>query len=220
MKLKYFVQYVLLFFAALFFALPIASAENFSAQEARIWANNKGQQILNIMTSINPEEKIKRLDEILYNDVDLDYAAQFAAGKYWRKMSAQQQAQYSSLFKQYTAALYKNYPLNLDKGEVTYTIDNVITQKESQFVHCTIFIKALEQKVNDASKGGIKVVFRLVKNNGKIQLRDLQIAESSFLRAYRERFYKMIYEDDDEEIDWFLEDLKQLIADMEKENTN
>lgn len=217
MKLKYFLQFITMFFIAIYSIA--ASAEVFSTDEAKTWTDGKGKEILDIMTSGDYAKKYKQLDNLLLNDVDLDYAARFVVGRYWKKMTPEQQAEYVPLFKRYTSALYKGYPLQLEKGEVTYTIDKVITDKESQFVHCTIFIKSVEKKVDDASKGGIKVVFRLVKNNGKIQVRDLQIAESSFLHAYRERFYKMIYEDNDEEIAWFLEDLQQITADMEEEKS-
>jgi len=217
MKLKYFLQFITVFFIAIYSIA--ASAEVFSTDEAKTWTDGKGKEILDIMTSGDYAEKYKQLDNLLLNDVDLDYAARFVVGRYWKKMTPEQQAEYVPLFKRYTSALYKGYPLQLEKGEVTYTIDKVITDKESQFVHCTIFIKSVEKKVDEASKGGVKVVFRLVKNNGKIQVRDLQIAESSFLHAYRERFYKMIYEDNDEEIAWFLEDLQQITADMEEEKS-
>ena len=214
MKLKYFLQLIILFFTAIFFA-SASYAADFTQDEARRWTDNKGKEILEILTSDNREDKFKQLDSLLYNDVDLDYAAHFVLGKYWKKMTPEQQNLYIPLFKQYTSALYKGYPTKLNKGAVTYTIDKVVTDKDSQFVHCSIFIESLEKKVDDASKGGIKTVFRLVKNNGKIQVRDLQITESSFLRAYRDRFYKMIHEDCDDDIDWFLEDLQDLIADME-----
>ena len=49
-------------------------------------------------------------------------------------------------------------------------------------------------------------------------VRDLKIGESSLLIAYRERFNKMIHDDNDDEIDWFLEDLENITADKEQEN--
>lgn len=217
MKLKYLLRFALVFFMTILGATA-GYAEDFTVAEAQTWTDGKGKEILEIMTSEKSAEKLQKLDSLLLNDVDLDYAARFVVGKYWRKMTPEQQEKYIPLFKRYTSALYKGYPLDLDKGDVTYTVDKVITDKDSQFVHCTIFIKQLEKNVDDASKGGVKVVFRLVKNNGKIQVRDLQITESSFLHAYRERFYKMIYEDNDEEIEWFLEDLQQLTDDMEEKN--
>ena len=49
-------------------------------------------------------------------------------------------------------------------------------------------------------------------------VRDLKIGESSLLIAYRERFNKMIHDDNDDEIEWFLEDLENITADKEEEN--
>ena len=49
-------------------------------------------------------------------------------------------------------------------------------------------------------------------------MRDLKIAESSLLVTYRERFNKMIHQDNDDEIDWFLDDLMALTEDKEREN--
>ena len=43
--------------------------------------------------------------------------------------------------------------------------------------------------------------------------------ENSFLISYRERFYQMIHEDNDDDIDWYLEDLENRIEDSEIENT-
>ncbi|MBR1825153.1 MAG: ABC transporter substrate-binding protein [Alphaproteobacteria bacterium] len=216
MKIKYFLQLIILFFSCVLFS-PLANAEDFSSEEARQWTDQKGQQILEILTLPDRTKKYAQLDELLFNDVDLDYASRFVVGKYWRKMTPEQQEKYKELFKSYTSALYKVYPTKLNRGAVTYTIDKVIKDKDSQYVHCTIFIESVEKNVDDDSKGGIHVVFRLVKNDGKIRIRDLQITESGFLRAYRERFYKMIHEDNDDDIEWFLDDLKELTADMEKE---
>ena len=61
-------------------------------------------------------------------------------------------------------------------------------------------------------------MFSLIRENGKIKVRDLKIAESSLLVTYRERFNKMIHQDNDDEIDWFLDDLMALTEDKEREN--
>ena len=217
MKLKCFLQFIILC-SITFFPLSVCAAD-FSSDEARAWMDQKGKEVLKIMTSFQREDKFKQLDTLLFNDVDLDYAGQFVVGKYWKKMTPEQQKKYIPLFKRYTSALYKEYPLTLDKGAVTYVIDKVIADNDSQYVYCTIYIASIEKNVDETSKDGVKVVFRLVLNNGKIQVRDLQIAESSFLRAYRERFYKMIHEDDDDDMEWFLDDLQELTIDMEKEIT-
>lgn len=214
--MKHFLQLIILFLTFCLTA-SFSSAADFSADEARTWVDNKGKQILEIMTSPERSQKFEQLDSLLYNDVDLDYAARFVVGKHWKNMTDEQKEKYSALFKKYTSALYKGYPTSLEHGEVTYSIDKVIPDKNSQFVHCTIFIKSVENNVDEASKGGIHVIFRLVKNDEHIQVRDIQITETSFLLAYRERFYKMLHDVDDD-IDWFLEDLAQMTADLEAEN--
>ena len=62
------------------------------------------------------------------------------------------------------------------------------------------------------------MIFSLVKQENKIMVRDLKIGESSLLIAYRERFYKILHQDNDDEIEWFLEDLENLTSDKEAEN--
>ncbi len=219
MKLKHCLYVMIFFISALFMPVASFAAESFTADEARAWADDKGREILEILTSNNLPEKYQRLDEILQNDVDLDHAAHFVMGKYWRQMTDEQRTEYMEIFKKYTSALYKGYPLEINKGDVTYTIDKILPDKDLQNVYCTVFVKAIEKSVDDSSKGGIHVIFALIKNNGKIQVRDLKITETGFLLAYRERFYKMLHEDCDDDIDWFLEDLKQTTDDMEAQNS-
>ncbi|MBQ7633502.1 MAG: ABC transporter substrate-binding protein [Alphaproteobacteria bacterium] len=219
MKLKHYLYLTIFFLCVLLLPLKSRAADDFTSAEARTWAEIKGREVLEILTSESSAEKYQKLDDILQNDVDLDHAARFVMGKYWRLMTDKQQSDYMDIFKRYTSALYKGYPIDIDKGDVTYTIDKVLPDKQLQNVYCTVFVKALEQRVDNASKGGIHIIFVLVKNDGKIKVRDLKITETSFLLAYRERFYKILHEDDDDDIDWFLEDLKQITADLEKENT-
>ena len=218
MKLKRYLYLLIFFLFAAVTPQRLFADETFTSQEAQDWANSKGREVLEILTSENSADKYAKLDEILQNDVDLEHAARFVVGKYWRQMTDEQRTEYLDIFKKYTSALYKGYPLDIDKGDVTYTVDKVLPDKQLQNVYCTVFVKALENRVDNASKGGIHVIFALIKNNGRIQVRDLKITETSFLLAYRERFYKMLHEDNDDDIEWFLEDLKQITSDMEQEN--
>lgn len=215
MKLKHFLQLIILFLSFFGFCLP-CMATSPSEQEAKVWAENKGHEILDILSEHDTEYKFAKLDEIADNDVDLDYAARFVVGKYWHQMTDAQKQNYTSLFKRYTKSLYKFYTLDLEKGEVAYSVDNALQTKAGTEVRCIIKINKLEKKLNNESKGGIKVVFLLTKINNKIKVRDLKIEESSFLRAYRERFYKMIHEDNEDEIDWFLETLEEIVRDNEE----
>ena len=215
MKLKYFLRLIILFLLFCSISSP-CFAQNLSAEEAENWALNKGHEILNILTTARGEDKFAKLDEIADNDVDLDYAAKFVVGKYWRQMSEEQKQKYLPLFKRYTKSLYKSYSLDLREGDVDFTVDKVLTNPEGADVYCSVKVKMIEQNVDDKSKGGVKAIFSLVKIDGRIKVRDLKIEESSFLNAYRDRFYKMIHEDSDDEIDWFLEDLETIVEDNEE----
>ena len=217
MKIKYFLQLITLFFI-LFVGANFSAQANIGENRARTWAQGKGEEILQILTSQDTEAKYNKLDQILTQDADLDYIAKFIMGKYWRLMTAEQQENYRQLFDRYIHAVYKSYPLDLQQGDVTFQIDKIISNANDTEVLCTIFIKNLEKVVDEKSAGGIKVIFRLVENGGKIQLRDLKIGESSLLLSFRNRFYKMIHEDSDDEIEWFLEDFATMIDDLEEKN--
>lgn len=215
MKLKHFLQLIILFLLFFGISLP-CRAENLSTREAQIWAENKGREILSILTAGGKDDKFAKLDEIADNDVDLQYAARFVVGKYWKQMSEKQKQKYVPLFKRYTKSLYKSYSLDLKDGDVEYSVDKALSTKTGVDVFCSVKIAEIEKNVDNNSKGGINAVFSLVKINNKIKVRDLKIEESSFLRAYRERFYKMIHEDNEDEIDWFLEELEAIVQDNEE----
>lgn len=218
MRLKYFLQ-LLTVLLGIFFSTS-AHCSFSQVEEARVWAKNKGEQILKILADKDLERKYTQLDKILFEDIDLDHAARFVAGRYWKKMDEQQRLVYVPLFKRYTAALYKSFPLDIPKDSLGYEIGKVQTNKDFIDVFCTINIKADNQNKNSADQQNVKmnVIFTLEKENDKIMVRDLKIGESSLLITYRERIYKMIHQDNDDEIEWFLEDFENITADKEEEN--
>ena len=61
----------------------------------------------------------------------------------------------------------------------------------------------------------VSVSFRLHKVDDRIKIVDVKVAESSLLLSYRGKFYEMIAQND-EEIDWFLEDLNDKTVSMER----
>ena len=209
MKIKYFLQLITLFLFILV-GTPVL-ADSLTSDEARNWAQNKGNELLSILTSPESNEKYEKLDNILLSDVDLEHAARFTVGKYWRQMTEVQQVRYVEVFKKYIMTIYRTYPLDISEGNVSFTIDRIISEKKHANIYATVYIKSVEQNVDQSSQGGINVIFVVSKNNNRIQLKDLKIAESSLLMSYRERFYKMIHEDNDDEIDWFITDLEEQV---------
>ena len=217
MKIKYFLQLIIMFLSISYTNVLLAST-SVPQNEAKNWANFKGEQILKILSDTNLTTKYKQLDKILYEDIDLDNAAKFVMGKHWRQMSDNQKEIYIPLFKRYISSLYKGYPLELKNGDIQYDVNRIIENKNTTDVFCNIKIKALENAVDEQSKGGFDVLFVLVKKQNKIMVQDMKIQESSLLLSFRDRFNKMIQVDSDGEIDWFLEDLEIIVSDSEKEN--
>lgn len=204
-------------FLCLIFAFT-AKSDSGSITEVRTWAEYKGAQILEILANKNLEQKYAALDKILYEDIDLNYAARFVVGRYWRQMSEEQKQIYVPLFKRYVAALYKSFPLDVPEGSIGYKIEKIIPSDTFYDVICSIDLAQQNSESKAENSGKIGVLFSLVKNNEKIVVRDLKIAASSLLVTYRERFEKMIHQDSDDEIDWFLEDLTTITEDKEREN--
>ena len=186
-----------------------------SADTAKYWAEAKGQQILSILAGEDTSEKHKALDIILSQDIDLDYAARFVVGKYWKTMTPEQQQKYVPLFRRYVTALYKNYPLDIPQGAVTFKIDKTIAAKDTVNVYGTIFINTTDKNLSNAQ--GFKVVFTLIEKDNHPKVRDLKIEESSLLLSFRDRFYQILHQDDGE-IEWFLEDFEALVYDAENKH--
>lgn len=216
--MKYFLRLIILF---LFMICSNATnaAENISTQEAKNWAQSKGEQILEILAEKDLPKKFGELDKILYEDIDLDHAARFSVGKYWRTMTEPQKETYVPLFKRYMSGIYKTYPLDIKKGDIGFNVGKIMPTKKGVDVNCTINLAMLKTADGEEkNQDGFPVIFALVKNNGHIQVQDLKIGESSLLLAFRDRFIKMIHNDSDDEIDWFLEDLTTIVQDTEEEN--
>jgi ABC-type transporter MlaC component len=216
MKIKSFLQLIILFFGIFCYSADNAAA--LTPVQAKSWAEQKGEQILQILSAPSSAQKYAELDTILAQDIDLDHAAKFVVGKYWRQMTPEQQTEYIPLFKRYVSALYKSVPLDIQTDSIHFQIDKAVETPNGIEVHCTIFAEQLEKALDEKSKGGIKVLFILTDANNHIQVRDLKVAESSMLRSYRDRFYKMIHEDSDDDITWFLEDLTAITQDTEEKN--
>ena len=84
----------------LWFALApaLASTVAVDSQEAKIWANTKGQELLQALSESDPISKYSKLDKMLTEDVNLDYISKFVIGKYARLMNREQQARYRGLW--------------------------------------------------------------------------------------------------------------------------
>lgn len=208
MKSNLFLQLIILI-CGLVLALPV-HAQEIDEDTARAWTQEKGEILLSTFKDSNTERRYQVLDNLFLEHVDLSYISKFVIGRYWREMTPVQQKQYQNIFQRYALSLYKNFPLNFG-GDIGYKVNKVTYDKAFTVVSAVVNVNLGGEMKN------FPIEFRLHKNNGKIQIIDIKLAESSLILAYRNRFYEMISANDGDVV-WFLEDLENITASSEQRN--
>lgn len=212
MKSNNFLRLIIVSFILL--SASFVQAATISAEEAKTWANEKGQSLLQAFSENDQEIKYQKLDDLFLYDVDLNYISKFVIGKYWRQMSDEQRKRYQDIFKRYSLAVYKSFPLSFNMDKIKYSIISAQVNPKDTNVVANIHLQ-MGPKKEDIQN--ILVDFRLHKVGGKVKLIDIKLAESSLILSYRNRFYEMI-SGNDEDIEWFLEDLETITASTEQRN--
>ncbi|MBQ9732593.1 MAG: ABC transporter substrate-binding protein [Alphaproteobacteria bacterium] len=190
----------------------VVRAETLNTDKALEWAEDKGRLLLNTFQEQDTELRNRKLDDLFEEYVDVPYVAKFVVGRYWKEMDEPQRQEYLDIFKRYVKAVYKTFPLGF-LSRISYEVTGAVPDKNFVVVNALIRINAEE----NAPIQEFLVAFRLRKNNGKIKLVDVKVAESSLLLSYRGKFYEMISSLDGE-ISWFLEDLTAMSISAEKIN--
>ena len=207
MKSNCFLRFITFFM--LFLISTSSFAQRMSEEEAKVFGETKGRELLAAFSEQDLSVKYKKLDDLFLNYIDLDYISRFVVGKYWRKMTPEQQSQYQKLFERYALNTYKGFPLDF-KNNLDFKITEAVKDGEYVLVRTNIDYKGM-----DGKDSKFLVEFRVHKKNDKIMLTDIKVAESSLILSYRNRFYQMIAEAD-EEMEWFLEDF-ELLADSSEQ---
>lgn len=143
----------------------------------------------------------------------MDYIGKFVVGKYWRQMSAEQQARYQKIFKRYAISVYKGFPLSFEQR-----ISFAVTGAKSGDAYVDVTAAVDVGGKNEQEKPQVFLVtFRLAEKNSELRIIDLKLAESSLILSYRTRFYEL-FAADDGDVEWFLEDLENMTSSAEKAN--
>ncbi len=179
-----------------------------SSNEAKLWATQKGSELIQTLGMKDIIQKHSKLDEMMTKDVNLDYVSNFVIGKYARKMDKNQKTRYSELFKRYVLSIYKQYNLQFNPNNINFSVDKIVEHPKFTTVTCSVDASNL---VKDLELEKIPVEFKLIRGKqNKIQAVDVAISNVSMVIEYRKKFYQMIIEEG-EEIDWFLEKFEDKI---------
>ena len=184
--IKFIFVNMLLFISAAYAANEVAVPSN----EARIWANTKGNELLQTLSLTDVQRKFANLDKMMTEDVNLDYVGKFVIGKYARLMTIEQKQKYHNLFRRYVLSLYKKSNFNFNSEAINFSIESVAEFNKYTNVLCLVDTSKL---VNGVKIEKIPVKFKLIRNeNNAIQAVDVEISNVSMVIEYRKRFYQMI----------------------------
>ena len=203
---------LIIFFLVLAFCRETQAS--LSEDELRQWSQEKAELLLSTFNQKDIAEKHARLDELFLSYVDLEYIGKFVVGKYWREMTEEQKATYIGLFKRYALGLYKTFPLDFDVSQLKYEITKINIKGNEAEVSAFIDIGDM---VSQGMSNVIPFSLRLHDKAGQLRIIDIKLAESSLILSYRSKFYEIITRNDND-IEWFLEDLTDMTNSVERNN--
>ncbi len=202
---------ILIFFAL--FGVGAVHAET-QTDQVRDFLNTTGQKIIETIGSDDVDAKFETLDEIFEKHVNVKYMARFALGRYYRMMDQKQKEQYQDLFNRYVKSLYKSYPLEFKPEDIQFEILSIVQNNKSIRADVSV---TLPPELQTQTLQTVRVSFQMEpKPTGGFWINDLQIAEASMLVTLQSRFLSMM-KDDEEEIEWFLDDLNTLVTSNEEQ---
>lgn len=179
-----------------------------NSADARIWANEKGQELIQTLALADPISKFAKLDKMMIEDVNLDYISKFVIGKYARLLNAEQKQKYDDLFRRYVLSLYKQASFEFDANKVDFSIQSITEYEKFTDVSCLVDPGNISKNVKIEK---IPVKFKLIRGEGnRIQAVDLEISKVSMVIEYRKRFYQMI-QSDGGHMETFLEKLEDKV---------
>ncbi|MCM1323479.1 MAG: ABC transporter substrate-binding protein [Acetobacter sp.] len=197
----------------MFMQSVLADTVAVNSTDARMWANSKGQELLQVLSEADPIIKYSKLDKMMTEYVNLDYVSKFVIGKYARIMTNEQKERYQHLFQRYILSVYKQFNLNINASDIKFSIDTVTEHPRFTTVQCTIDASNILKNIQIEK---IPVKFKLIRGTGNaIQAVDVEISEVSMVIEYRKRFYQMIKEEE-EDINWFLDRFDDKVRANEK----
>lgn len=207
MKSNIFLKVII--FCCFFVGIQNSLASPISREDALSFAKTKGEELLLSFQEPDLNKRYQLLDDLFIRYVDVDYISKFVIGKYWRTMTKEQQESYRQIFNRYCLAYYKTLPLDF-ASKINYEVIDAAIDGNFTAISAVVHINNNPQNIQD-----VALVFRVHETNGTIKVVDVKIAESSMLLVYRSKFYQMITQDE-EEIDWFLEDLEDTTRSWEE----
>ena len=170
------------FFVVFFFLLLNLNVQAKNPSELIVGIVDQASSILS--SNLSDDEKIRQLNDIAENNVDIKGIGFYTLGKFRKNISSEEQDKYSDLFKKY---FLKSFSSRL----VTYTDPkiNVISEKvvNEKYTIVNSILVATEKRPE------VKIDWRVyTKNPDEPLIRDLIVEGLSLARTQKEEFKSVI----------------------------
>ena len=189
------------FFAVFFFLLLNLNVQAKNPSELIVGIVDQASSILS--SNLSDDEKIRQLNDIAENNVDIKGIGFYTLGKFRKNISSEEQDKYSDLFKKY---FLKSFSSRL----VTYTDPkiNVISEKvvNEKYTIVNSILVATEKRPE------VKIDWRVyTKNPDEPLIRDLIVEGLSLARTQKEEF-KSVIQNNNNDINALFKTLEDFIS--------
>jgi len=134
---------------------------------------------------ISPAEHQKRFRSIMLNSFDLNGVGKWVIGRYWRRISKSERAEYLKLFEKFVIATYSKRFRGYTKAKLQ--INGTTKRKNSAFVN---------SQINRKGSKPIRIIWRVKLANGKYKIIDIVIEGMSWVQTQRSEFVSVIRNSD------------------------
>ncbi len=159
-------------------------ATDAKGQKAQDFISSMGQKAVSFLgnSNLSKAQKQKEFRNLLKTSFDMAYIGRFALGRHWRSTTAEEQAEYQTLFENMIVGVYSSR-FGEYQGE-KFSIDGSrVDGKKDILVHSSII-------ANGGSK--IKVDWRVRERNGAMKVIDVVIEGVSMSLTQRSDFSSVI----------------------------
>ncbi|MBT3990585.1 MAG: ABC transporter substrate-binding protein [Rhodospirillaceae bacterium] len=168
-----------LFFGTL---TPEARADGFSDGAQKFIASlaDKAEGSL-LSKNITLDERTERFRNLMLESFDLKGVGKWVLGRYWRRASSAERANYLKLFEEFIIATYtKRFKAYTD---AKLQINGTTSRKNSAFVN---------SQINRDSAKPIRIVWRVNFSDGRYQIIDIVVEGVSWIQTQRSEFVSVI----------------------------
>ncbi len=141
-------------------------------------------QVLQILQKKNGEQVTpalkKQVEKAIVPHIDFTTMSQYVMARYWRQMTAAQQQEFSSLFKELLVKTYSN-ALNRYHGQTVRILG-------SQQISQNPPVAQVNMKIYEPDGKSIPVIYALLDENGQWRIYNVYIDGVSLVLNYRQSF--------------------------------